>query len=145
MRMWGARLGDHSAGTARQGAGDAAEVHFHPSSPPRPARSLPLPQTALQPPAAVRAHSPAARLPAAGWEQRRLRGNRVSSRPNASGKPQHGLRKLSELNALPGDWLRAAPIPRFPCGAGLSAAAPGAHLGVLEVGSGRLVSCWLVR
>lgn len=50
MRMWGARLGDHSAGTARQGAGDAAEVHFHPSSPPRPARSLPLPQTALQPP-----------------------------------------------------------------------------------------------
>lgn len=134
-------LGRHRP-TGRRGRSRSAFSPFKPT----PARQeLATAADSTTAPAAVRAHSPAARLPAAGWEQRRLRGNRVSSRPNASGQPQHGLRKLSELNALPGDWLRAAPIPRFPCGAGLSAAAPGAHLGVLEVGSGRLVSCWLVR
>lgn len=59
-------------------------------------------------------------IPAPRRRRRRL------LRPDASGQPQRraarrGWRKRSLRKALPGDWLRAAPIPRSPDWAGLRA------------------------
>ncbi|XP_011903304.1 PREDICTED: uncharacterized protein LOC105580188 [Cercocebus atys] len=69
----------------------------------------------------VRAHLPAAPLPAAGSQQDQPGCYGRGYTP--SGRALRSLRKRSQTDSLPADWLRAAPILRSPPGeTGLSAA-----------------------
>lgn len=123
--IWGASLGGHLAGTTGQGAADATRAHFSYFGRPKPASSFLLLQAGAQPlGSSVPTHPPPhSRRPA----QRRTHSAATASPQgqmpviSPSSAPR-SLRKLSESNTLPADWLRATPIPRFPGGAGLSAA-----------------------
>ena len=122
-RIWGASRGGHLARIARQGAADGAKAHLYPQAEGLPAaphgtreqhsacgRSWPL----------TRRPTPGSRTAAVPAPRRRLR---RLLRPDASSQSQRraarrGGRKRSLRKALPGDWLKAAPIPRSPDWAG---------------------------
>lgn len=141
--------------TSRAGAADAAVVHFFPSSLPWPANSALPPQTAAHPlQTFMPTHPPPhSRRPARNTTSYAATASLQGRTPNISLRTaQRSLRKRSEPNAPPGDWLRAAPIPRSPGRAGLSAARlvpaqsrAGGESGIREVGPVRSAGRWLVR
>ena len=122
-RVWGASRGGHLARIARQGATDGAKVHLSPQAEglraaPHGTREQHRPCGRSWP--LTRRPTPGSRTKAVPAPRRR---RRRLLRPDVSSQPQRrsarrGWRKLSWRKARPGDWLRAAPIPRSPDWAG---------------------------
>lgn len=149
-------LGGHRVRTGRPGAADAAAVHLPPSSLPAQQRLTAADSPRGRSCPLTRRLSPGGPLGTQSAPARRLLLRSPRQRSARSGPAQHSLRKRPERHAPPGDWLRAASIPRRLGGAGLRAARPvpaptrtlGGESGAREVDPGssagrRLVRLWV--